>query len=103
MLHVISLESYQVIGTQASNTSIQTTVGVGPSSVQMTNARSVDGFEATKRPRAKGGSKGKAKRAKQDNHNTALRPIAPRVLAVPMSSPFVIAASPTTSQVMKAR
>ena len=63
--------------------------------------RSTEAAETTKRPRAKGASKGKAKRLKQDIHNTTPRPIAPRVLALPMQSPFVIAASPATPQVIE--
>ena len=82
-----------------SNANIHTSIGAIPSSAQVANLRSSEVAETNKRSRAKGASKGKAKRLKQDIHNTTLRPIAPRVLALPMQSPFVIAASPATPQV----
>ena len=89
--------SCQVLGAQGSI--IHATAGSSQASIQVTNARSAETVETTKRPRAKGGSKVKAKRMKQDSHNATLRPIAPRVVAVPMSSQFLIAAPPAASQV----
>ena len=89
--------SWQVLGAQGSI--IQATAGSSQASIQVINARSAETVETAKRPRTKGGSKVKAKRMRQDSHNVTLRPIAPRVVAVPMSSQFLIAAPPAASQV----
>ena len=84
---------------QVSSGNIQSSLGSAATVPILPNALEAPEVNQTKRPRTKGSNRGKVKQLKQENSPTSLRPLAPRMLAVPISSPLVIAASTGAPQV----